>query len=48
MISDHDWKAVGAILHTYGIEVADFDTGSRADQDRFVRACLAGRQLEAG
>ena len=48
LMSNHDSKAVGAILHTYGIEDADFDTGSREDQDRFVRACLASRQLEAG
>ena len=48
LISGHDRKAVGATLHAYGIEAADFEAGSREDQDRFVRACLASRQLETG
>ncbi len=48
LISDHDLKAAGAILQRYGIDDADFETGNREGQDRFVRACLASRQHEAG
>ncbi len=47
LISDQGWNA-GAILQSYEIDHAEFDTGNREDQDRFVRACLRRRQLEAG
>lgn len=41
-----DPQARGAILASYRLESSGFDAGSREDQDRFIRACVAGGHVE--
>jgi hypothetical protein len=37
LLPDHDARQ--AILEQYGLDEAGFDSGSREDQNRFIRAC---------
>lgn len=36
------------VLQRYGVDDADFEISNREDQDRFLNACLANAQHEAG